>query len=197
MASALQMQRSKRSGTNKKNAISVCSRVTPEEALKIGLPPCPLGSAARQSLPREQTRRLSSPATQFVSAGRYEIPLSSTAQLRPRQGSSTNPINLDRDEAPRNPVSSGAAVNSNTNAVQNKSNMAIGQRAIRTEAEFMAEWKQKKGWDDLNDNQREACLTVAKAIYGLYRDTIAQNMEPQGSVNTPIGQRPGVAVAAH
>ncbi|KAJ5337530.1 uncharacterized protein N7506_005552 [Penicillium brevicompactum] len=113
------------------------------------------------------------------------------------QGASTNPINLDGDEAPRNPVSSGAAVNSNTNAVQNKPNVAIGQRAIRTEAEFMAEWKEKKGWDDLNDNQREACLTVAKAMYDLYRDTIAQNMEPQGTVNTPIGQRPGVAVAAH
>ncbi|KAK9846701.1 hypothetical protein MYU51_001387 [Penicillium brevicompactum] len=159
--------------------------------------PCPLGSAARQSLPREQTRRLSSPATQFVSAGQYEIPPSSTAQLRPRQGSSTNPINLDGDEAPQNPVSSGAALNSNTNAVQNKSNLAIGQRAIRTEAEFIAEREKDEGWHDLDDIQRETRLTVAKAMYDLYRDTIAQNMQPQGSVNTPIGQRPGVAVAAH
>ncbi|KAK4940183.1 hypothetical protein LTR66_014935 [Elasticomyces elasticus] len=158
--------------------------------------PCPLGSAARQSLPREQTRRLSSPATQFVSAGQYEIP-PSTAQLRPRQGSSTNPINLDGDEAPQNPVSSGAALNSNTNAVQNKSNLAIGQRAIRTEAEFIAEREKDEGWHDLDDIQRETRLTVAKAMYDLYRDTIAQNMQPQGSVNTPIGQRPGVAVAAH
>lgn len=159
--------------------------------------PCPLGSAARQSLEREHTQRLNSPATQFLSAGQPRIPPPPTAQLRARQGASTNPINLDGDEAPHNPVSSGAAVNSNTNAVQNKPNVAIGQRAIRTEAEFMAEWKEKKGWDDLNDNQREACLTVAKAMYDLYQDTIAQNMEPQGTVNTPIGQRPGVAVAAH
>ncbi|KAJ5337424.1 uncharacterized protein N7506_005446 [Penicillium brevicompactum] len=159
--------------------------------------PCPLGSAARQSLPREQTRRLSSPATQFLSAGQYEIPPSSTAQLHPRQGSSTNPINLDGDEAPHNPVSSGAALNSNTNAVQNKSNLAIGQRAIRTEAEFIAEREKDEGWHDLDDIQRETRLTVAKAMYDLYRDTIAQNMQPQGSVDTPIGQRPGVAVAAH
>ncbi|KAJ5348563.1 uncharacterized protein N7506_001896 [Penicillium brevicompactum] len=113
--------------------------------------PCPLGSAARQSLPREQTRRLSSPATQFVYAGRYEIPLSSTAQLRPRQGSSTNPINLDGDEAPHNPVFSGAALKSNTNAVQNKSNLAIGQRAIRTEAKFIAERDKDERWHDLDD----------------------------------------------
>lgn len=158
--------------------------------------PCPLGSAARQSLEREHTQRLSSPATQFVSAGQYEIP-PSTAQLRPRQGSSTNPINLDGDEAPQNPVSSGAALNSNTNAVQNKSNLAIGQRAIRTEAEFIAEREKDEGWHDLDDIQRETRLTVAKAMYDLYRDTIAQNMQPQGSVNTPIGERPGVAVAAH
>ncbi|CAG7946030.1 unnamed protein product [Penicillium olsonii] len=158
--------------------------------------PCPLGSAARQSLEREHTQCLSSPATQFVFAGQYEIP-PSTAQLRPRQGSSTNPINLDGDEAPQNPVSSGAALNSNTNAVQNKSNLAIGQRAIRTEAEFIAEREKDEGWHDLDDIQRETRLTVAKAMYDLYRDTIAQNMQPQGSVNTPIGERPGVAVAAH
>ncbi|CAG8069029.1 unnamed protein product [Penicillium salamii] len=159
--------------------------------------PCPLGSAVRQSLEREHTRRLNSPATQYLSVGQPRIPPPPTAQLRAGQGASTNPINLDGDEAPHNPVSSGAAVNSNTNAVQNKPNVAIDQRAIRTEAEFMTEWKEKKGWNDLDDNQREACLTVAKAMYDLYRDTIAQNMELQGSVNTPIGQRPGAAVAAY
>ena len=50
---------------------------------------------------------------------------------------------------------------------------------------------------NLDDMQRERRLTVAKAMYDLYRDTIAQNMQSQGSVNTPIGQRSGAAVAAH
>ncbi|OGE46546.1 hypothetical protein PENARI_c197G07871 [Penicillium arizonense] len=159
--------------------------------------PCPLGSAARQSPERQPARRLNSPAIQHSSAGQHEVPPSSTANLHPGTGSPANPINLDGDEAPHNPVSSGAALNSNTNAVQNKSNLAIGQRAILTEAEFIAEREKAEGWDDLDDMQRERRLTVAKAMYDLYQDTIAQNMQSQGSVNTPIGQRPGAAVAAH
>jgi hypothetical protein len=159
--------------------------------------PCPLGSAARQSLEREHTQRFNSPETQFLSAGQHEIPPSSTAQLRPRQGSSTNPINLDGDEAPHHPLSSVAALNSNTKAVQNKSNLAIGQRTIRTEAEFIAEWKEKKGWDDLDDTQRDACLTVAQAMYDLYRETITGNEQSRGSVDFSIGQRPGAVIAAH
>ncbi|KAJ5481390.1 hypothetical protein N7475_000312 [Penicillium sp. IBT 31633x] len=159
--------------------------------------PCPLGSAARQSLEREHTQRPDSPATRFLSADQYETPSLVNAQMPPRQGSSTNPINLDGDEASRNPVFSDAALNSNTNAAQNKSLPANGPRAIRTEAEFIAGWKEKKGWENLDSNQREACLTVAQAMYDLYKDTITENQPSRGSVDFPIGQRPGVAIAAH
>jgi hypothetical protein len=159
--------------------------------------PCPLGSAARQSLDREHTQRLDSPATRFLSANQYETPSISTAQMPPRQGSSTNPINLDGDEAPRNPAFSNTALSSNTNALQNKSHLANGPRAIRTEAEFFAEYKEKKGWENLNSDQREACLTVAQAMYDLYKETIIENQPSRGSLDSPIGQRPGVAIAAH
>ncbi|KAF3002271.1 hypothetical protein E8E15_000827 [Penicillium rubens] len=159
--------------------------------------PFPLGSAARQSPERQVSSRLSSPAIQVLSPGQHESTPSSTAHLYPGQGSPANPISLDGDEATHTPASTGASLNSDTSAMQNKSDRAIGQRAIRTEAEFIAEWKEKKGWDNLNDIQREACLTVAQAMYDLYRDTITGNNQSQHSVDFPIGERPGAVVAAH
>lgn len=167
------------SGTNKKNAINVCSRVTLEEALKIGLPPLAHWGQQRGNHLSETIHNVSIACNSILSAGQHEIPPSLTAQLCSRQGSSTNPINLDGDEAPHNPVSSGAALKSNTNAVQNKSNLAIGQIAIRTEAEFIAEREKDEGWHDLDDVQRESRLTVAKAMYDLYRDTMPRICNPK------------------
>ncbi|KAJ9480470.1 hypothetical protein VN97_g13100 [Penicillium thymicola] len=159
--------------------------------------PFPLGSAARPSPERQVSSRLSAPAIQISSPRQHEVPPSSTAHFYTGHGSPASPINLDVGEASHTSASSGASLNSNTSAMQNKSDGAIGQRAIRTEAEFIAEWKEKKGWDNLNDIQREACLTVAQAMYDLYKDTIAGNNQSQDSVDSPIGQRPGAVIAAH
>lgn len=158
--------------------------------------PCPLGSAARQS-PERQPTRLNSPAIYLSPTPQDEVHHSFTAQLRPGQGASANPINLEEDEAAHNRASSGAALSSNPNTVHNMSDLVIGQRAIRTEAEFIAQWEKRERWDQMDDIQREARLTVAQAMYDLYKDTITRNIQPQGFANHPIGQGPGLAVAAY
>ena len=159
--------------------------------------PFPLGSAARQSPEQPASLRLSTPARQISSPGQHESPPSANRPTNSGGDSLSNPINLDQNENPRSPTSSGATAKSNVNAMQAGPQPSAGGSAILNEEQFMAEKATIQKWDTLDEFQLESQKTIARALYHVYRDTIMETSRAQGPAIGSIDTGAGVAIAAY
>ncbi|KAJ5033177.1 hypothetical protein NUH16_003093 [Penicillium rubens] len=159
--------------------------------------PFPLGSAARQSPERQASSRLSTPARQISFPGQHESPPSANRPMHSGGDSLSNPINLDQNENPRTPTSSGATAKSNVNAMQAGPQPSAGGSAILNEEQFMAEKAEEECWNDMDDHTRQTQEAIAKAMYHVYLDAIAKARRAQDPVVGSIVPGAGTAVAAH
>ncbi|OQE11185.1 hypothetical protein PENFLA_c079G07096 [Penicillium flavigenum] len=154
----------KRSGINKKNAISACYRATvkaPEDAPKIGFPPLAHWAQQRGIHLSDRVLRAS--------------------------GSPSNPINIDHDETPYTPASSDVTPKSNVNP-QVEPKLSIGGSAILNDDEFIAEKAKEEGWCNMDKHKRDTRETIAKALYHVYLDTVAATRRAQDPVVGSITQ---------
>ncbi|KAJ5471536.1 hypothetical protein N7530_008893 [Penicillium desertorum] len=166
--------RSKRSGINKKNAISACYRATvkaPEDAPKIGFPP--LAHWAQQRGIHLSGRVL-----------RASVHRRGKSHLRDNM-KAYHPMRICTRDRGRHPIRS-TLTNVNPQA---EPKLSIGGSAILNEDdEFIAEKAKEEGWCNMDKHKSDTRETIAKALYHVYLDTVAATRRAQDPVVGSITQ---------